>query len=44
MRQMKTMIGDLDLLIASTCLYYNLTLLTNKKCHIGVTLTEKCYR
>ena len=33
LRQVKTMIGDFDLLIASTCLYYDLTLLTNNRKH-----------
>jgi len=33
LRKEKKMIGDFDLLIASTCLYYNLTLLTNNKKH-----------
>ncbi len=33
LRQAKTMIGDFDLLIASTCLYYDLTLLTNNRKH-----------
>lgn len=29
------LIGDFDLLIASTCLHYNLTLLTNNRRHYG---------
>jgi tRNA(fMet)-specific endonuclease VapC len=33
LRKAKKMVGDFDLLIASTCLYYDLTLLTNKKKH-----------
>jgi tRNA(fMet)-specific endonuclease VapC len=33
-RQGKT-VSDFDLLIASTCLYHNLTLLTNNKKHYG---------
>jgi tRNA(fMet)-specific endonuclease VapC len=33
MRREKKMIGDFDLLIASTCLFYNLILLTNNKKH-----------
>lgn len=33
LRQAKTMIGDFDLLIASTCLYYDITLLTNNRKH-----------
>jgi len=33
LRQQKRMISDFDLLIASTCLYYNLTLLTNNRRH-----------
>lgn len=36
MRQEKRLIGDFDLLIAATCLYYNLTLLTNNKKHFKV--------
>ncbi len=33
LRQRKKTISDFDLLIASTCLYYNLTLLTNNRRH-----------
>ena len=33
LRQKKKMIGDFDLLLASTCLYYDLTLLTNNVRH-----------
>ena len=33
LRQAKKMIGDFDLLIASTCLYHRLTLLTNNQRH-----------
>lgn len=33
LRRAKKMIGDLDLLIASTCLYHGLTLLTNNRRH-----------
>ncbi len=33
LRQQKKMISDFDLLIASTCLYYNLTLLSNNLKH-----------
>ena len=33
LRQQKKMVSDFDLLIASTCLYYNLTLLTNNRKH-----------
>jgi tRNA(fMet)-specific endonuclease VapC len=33
LRRQKKMIGDIDLLIASTCLYYNLPLLTNNRKH-----------
>jgi len=33
LRQQKKMISDFDLLIASTCLHYNLTLLTNNRRH-----------
>ncbi len=33
LRQKKKMIGDFDLLIASTCLHHNLTLLTNNRKH-----------
>lgn len=33
LRKQKKMISDFDLLIASTCLYYNLTLLTNNRRH-----------
>ncbi len=33
LRQQKKMISDFDLLIASTCLYHNLTLLTNNRRH-----------
>jgi len=33
LRKEKRLIGDFDLLIASTCLYYNLTLFTNNKKH-----------
>jgi len=33
LRQQKKMVSDFDLLIASTCLYYNLTLLTNNQKH-----------
>lgn len=33
LRQVKKMIGDFDLLIASTCLHHNLTLLTNNRKH-----------
>ena len=32
-RKQKRLIGDIDLLIASTCLYYNLPLLTNNRRH-----------
>jgi predicted nucleic acid-binding protein len=33
LRQEKKMIGDFDLLIASTCLHYRLTLMTNNRRH-----------
>jgi len=33
LRQQKKMVSDFDLLIASTCLNYNLTLLTNNRKH-----------
>jgi len=33
LRQSKKWIGDFDLLIASTCLHHNLTLLTNNRKH-----------
>jgi tRNA(fMet)-specific endonuclease VapC len=33
LRQQRKLVGDLDLLIASTCLRYNLTLLTNNRRH-----------
>ena len=33
LRQQKKMISDFDLLIASTCLYYNLALLTDNRRH-----------
>ncbi len=33
LRQKKKMTGDFDLLIASTCLHHNLTLLTNNRKH-----------
>lgn len=33
LRRQKKMIGDIDLLIASSCLYYNLSLLTNNRKH-----------
>jgi predicted nucleic acid-binding protein len=33
LRQTKKLIGDFDLLIASTCLHHNLTLLTNNRKH-----------
>jgi tRNA(fMet)-specific endonuclease VapC len=33
LRKQKRLIGDIDLLIASTCLYYNLSLLTNNRRH-----------
>ena len=33
LRQVKKMIGDFDLLIASTCIHHNLTLLTNNRKH-----------
>ena len=33
LRQQKKMISDFDLLIASTCLYHSLTLLTNNRRH-----------
>jgi tRNA(fMet)-specific endonuclease VapC len=33
LRKQKRLIGDIDLLIASTCLYYNLPLLTNNSRH-----------
>ena len=33
LRRAKKMIGDFDLLIASTCLHHNLTLLTNNRKH-----------
>jgi tRNA(fMet)-specific endonuclease VapC len=33
LRQAKKMIGDLDLLIASTCLHHKITLLTNNRKH-----------
>ncbi len=36
LRQAKKMIGDFDLLIASTCLYHKLTLLTNNRKHYEV--------
>ena len=36
LRQAKKMIGDFDLLIASTCLHYNVTLLTNNRRHYEV--------
>lgn len=36
LRQAKRMMGDFDLLIASTCLHYNLTLLTNNRRHYEI--------
>jgi tRNA(fMet)-specific endonuclease VapC len=33
LRERKKMISDFDLMIASTCLYYDLTLLTNNRKH-----------
>jgi tRNA(fMet)-specific endonuclease VapC len=36
LRQQNKMISDFDLLIASTCLYYNLTLLTNNRRHFDM--------
>ena len=36
LRQQGRTIGDIDLLIASTCLYHNLTLLTNNRKHFEV--------
>jgi len=36
LRQAKKMIGDLDLLIASTCLHHRITLLTNNRKHCEV--------
>jgi tRNA(fMet)-specific endonuclease VapC len=33
LRQQKKMISDFDLMIASTCLYYDLTLLSNNRRH-----------
>jgi len=36
LRQQNKMISDFDLLIASTCLYYNLTLLTNNRKHFNM--------
>jgi tRNA(fMet)-specific endonuclease VapC len=33
LRQKKKMISDFDLMIASTCVYYDLTLLTNNRKH-----------
>ena len=33
LRKQNRLIGDIDLLIASTCLYYNLPLLTNNRRH-----------
>ena len=36
LRQEKKMIGDFDLLIASTCLHYRLTLMTNNRRHYEV--------
>jgi len=33
LRQKRKIVSDFDLLIASTCLYYNLTLLTNNRRH-----------
>lgn len=36
LRKMKKMIGDFDLLIASTCLHHKLTLLTNNRRHYEV--------
>jgi tRNA(fMet)-specific endonuclease VapC len=36
LRQTKKMIGDLDLLIASTCLHQKVTLLTNNRKHYEV--------
>jgi len=33
LRQQRKQISDFDLLIASTCLYYNLVLLTNNRRH-----------
>jgi len=35
-RKQKRLIGDIDLLIASTCLYYNLPLLTNNRRHYEI--------
>ena len=35
LRQAGNLIGDLDLLIAATALYYNMTLLTNNTRHFG---------
>jgi len=36
LRQQNKMISDFDLLIASTCLHYNLTLLTNNRRHFDM--------
>ena len=36
LRQQNKMISDFDLLIASTCLYYSLTLLTNNRRHFDM--------
>ena len=36
LRQQNRMISDFDLLIASTCLYHNLTLLTNNRRHFDM--------
>jgi len=36
LKQQKKMISDFDLLIASTCLYHNLTLLTNNRRHYEI--------
>ncbi|MCK4475448.1 MAG: type II toxin-antitoxin system VapC family toxin [Methanophagales archaeon] len=36
LRKQGKLIGDFDLLIASTCLYHNLTLLTNNRKHYEV--------
>lgn len=36
LRQAKKVIGDFDLLIASTCLYHGLTLLTNNRKHYAM--------
>lgn len=43
LRNEKKLIGDFDLFIASTCLYYKLTLLTGNKKHFEVVKSLQIY-